>query len=396
MSTKPVRIVRVFIASPSELAEERGRLTEVVEELNLLWGNTLGLRLELVKWETHAHPGVGTEPQAVVDEHVGDDYEIFIGVLWTRFGTPTSDAASGTEHEFQRAYSRYKKQPEQLSIMFYFKDAQVAPSQVDVEQLLKVAQFKKRLPELGSLYWTYKTPEEFVNLVRVHLTRELQSRRNRAPVPQPSVIVQPEHPESELEPGFFDLLEIVADSSKTMNDLTGQMGRAVEQLGQKLAQRTTDVNKAHNMDESSRLRYLKRVADGAAEDMQDYCRDTEPKIPELGRLYSQTTRALARAVSMSQEFGGDKPEEIVALVEGMSTFVRVITGTRNTIQAFRETIRRSPRTTSAYIAAQKRTVIVLSTLDSEYEGMQEHTRELLNSLQPPIGGSLPSAAVTNL
>lgn len=322
---------------------------------------------------------MGTEPQAVVDEQVGDNYQIFIGALWTKFGTPTSDAGSGTEHEFQRAYSRYKEHPDQLSIMFYFKDAQVAPSQVDVDQLLKVAQFRKRLPELGSLYWTYKTVDEFVNLVRVHLTREVQSRRDFAPSPKVSKIVQPES--SELELGFFDLLETVEDCAKAMNDLTEQMAHAVEHLGQKLAHRTTQIEQARSMDESSRLRYLKRVADGAAQDMEDYCRETEPRIPELGRLYLQSTGAMARAASMSQEFGGGQPEEIAAMVEKMANFVNVLSQSRGIVQAFRETIGRSPRTTSAYIVAQRHTIEVLSTLDREYEGMQEHTKELLKSFQ---------------
>ncbi len=124
-----VKVIRVFVGSPAELAEERARLEEVVGELNLLWGNTLGLRLELVKWETHAYPGIGPDPQTVIDEEVGDEYDIFVGMLWTKFGTPTNDAASGTEHEFQKAYLRYTKYPKQLRIMFYFKDGQVLPSE---------------------------------------------------------------------------------------------------------------------------------------------------------------------------------------------------------------------------------------------------------------------------
>lgn len=59
MSNNPVKILRIFLASPSELAEERARLAEVVEELNLLWGNTLGLRLELVKMGDPRAPRYG-------------------------------------------------------------------------------------------------------------------------------------------------------------------------------------------------------------------------------------------------------------------------------------------------------------------------------------------------
>jgi hypothetical protein len=81
-------ILRVFVASPSDVIEERQLLEEVVKELNLTWSKNLGIRLELVKWETHAFPGIGDDPQAVINTEIGDDYDIFIGIMWTRFGSP--------------------------------------------------------------------------------------------------------------------------------------------------------------------------------------------------------------------------------------------------------------------------------------------------------------------
>jgi len=50
-------------------------------------------------------------------------YDIFIGILWKKFGTLTGRACSGTEEEFNRAYERYKENPSKLRIMFYFKTA---------------------------------------------------------------------------------------------------------------------------------------------------------------------------------------------------------------------------------------------------------------------------------
>ena len=54
--------------------------------------------------DANAYPGFGTDPQGVVNEEIGDDYEIFIGPLWSRFGTPTPRAFSGTQEEFERVY----------------------------------------------------------------------------------------------------------------------------------------------------------------------------------------------------------------------------------------------------------------------------------------------------
>ena len=125
-------ILRIFVASPKDVAEERASLEDVVRELNLTWSKNLGIRLELVKWETHAYPGIGTDPQAVINEQIGDDYDIFVGIIWKCFGTPTERANSGTAEEFDRAYKRFRENPDQLRIMFYFRDAPVAPSELDL------------------------------------------------------------------------------------------------------------------------------------------------------------------------------------------------------------------------------------------------------------------------
>ena len=96
------RKIRIFVASPSDVARERDQLARVVEELNLTIPAIAPEKkvvLELVRWETHVYPAIGPEPQRVVNEQIGD-YDIFVGILWKRMGTPTATAASGTEEEF--------------------------------------------------------------------------------------------------------------------------------------------------------------------------------------------------------------------------------------------------------------------------------------------------------
>src|SRR5438034_3225907 len=103
------RVVVVLVASPSDLEPERNRLEEVIRELNLTWSRTLHVRLELVRWETHGYPGIGRDAQDVLNRELTDDPDIFIGLMWGRYGTPTGRAGSGTEEEFTRALARYRQ-----------------------------------------------------------------------------------------------------------------------------------------------------------------------------------------------------------------------------------------------------------------------------------------------
>jgi hypothetical protein len=380
-----VKIVRVFVGSPSELSEERVRLDEVVREVNLLAGVTLGLRLELVKWERDTYPGIGAEPQNVIDEQIGDTYDIFMGMLWTKFGTPTHDADSGTEHEFQRAYLRHKKDPDKLKIMFYFKDGQISPSQLNAEQLLKVEQFKKKLGESGLLYWTYKTTDEFANLTRIHLTKQLQNW-DQGVTPKSStqdwaLAQSSESTELVPQPGFLDFLELVEENFQTMNGTIEQMGKAVEELGLKMTQRTAEINQGHVMDQSSKIRYWKRVSNAMADDLEAFCIATEARVPVFGKSYRQGTSAMARAVAMAKEFGGDLKQQTEELSVRMKSLSDRLGQVRALIQSFRDTIKSTPRVTAGYITAQSHAVAVLTSLDNEYEGAERHTTELMDSLK---------------
>jgi len=114
---KRVTILRVFVASPGDVDEERRSLEDVIRELNLIWTKQKEVMLELVEWETHVHPGFSADAQAVINDQIADQYDIFIGVLGTRFGTPTGRAASGTEEEFERAYTRWTKNPDEIQYL---------------------------------------------------------------------------------------------------------------------------------------------------------------------------------------------------------------------------------------------------------------------------------------
>lgn len=102
--------------------------------------------------------------------------------MWSRYGSATGRSGSGTEEEFTRALQRYRADPNSVRIMFYFKDAPLAPTAIDPEQLRRVANFRESLGAEGALYWTFRSLEEFTQLLRIHLSRQLQNVATPAPV----------------------------------------------------------------------------------------------------------------------------------------------------------------------------------------------------------------------
>jgi hypothetical protein len=100
---KEITVLQVLVSSPSDLSEEREIVAEAVEELNRTWRRSQTVQLNVRRWEIDMRPGLGTDAQAIINEQIGDDYDIFIGIMGAKFGSATPRAGSGTEEEFERA-----------------------------------------------------------------------------------------------------------------------------------------------------------------------------------------------------------------------------------------------------------------------------------------------------
>jgi HEAT repeat protein len=166
------RTVRIIVASPGDVQAERDLMPAVIDELNPGIAADRDLRLELYRWETDAYPGFHPEgPQGLIDSILNiEDCDLLVGIFWKRFGTPTKDTQTGTQHEILRAYLgwQHNRKPQ---IMVYFNQKGASPkSKEETDQWGKVLDFKRNFPKEG-LWWDYKGKAGFERLVRNHLTQ---------------------------------------------------------------------------------------------------------------------------------------------------------------------------------------------------------------------------------
>lgn len=144
--------IRVFISCPGDVDAEKRIVTEVCQEINDDLGARFCVTLEVVEWKRNVVPQFGPRMQEIINNQVGQ-YDVFLGILSKRFGTPTGamnpltgeEFQSGTEEEFVRAHEQWKiyKTPR---INVYFKREKYALNSVDeASQAKKVLEFKERL-----------------------------------------------------------------------------------------------------------------------------------------------------------------------------------------------------------------------------------------------------------
>ena len=168
-----VQEVRVFIASPSDVTKYRQITSNLIDEINEGLGvQGIPTRAKAVGWE-NVSPGVGADGQDVINQQVGDNFDIFVGILWHRFGTPTGRAESGTEEEFNRALEIHRRTPKRIKVLTYKCNEHTAPGSVDPDQLKKLNAFLERLRVAGVLYHSFDNEEQFAKKLRIDLLSAL-------------------------------------------------------------------------------------------------------------------------------------------------------------------------------------------------------------------------------
>ena len=68
--------ITIFVASPSDVEDERSRLEQVVLQLNAAY-QAMNVQFDLVKWETDVYPGFASYTQEVINQQIPLDYDIF-------------------------------------------------------------------------------------------------------------------------------------------------------------------------------------------------------------------------------------------------------------------------------------------------------------------------------
>jgi hypothetical protein len=191
--SEEVTKLRIFVASPGDVKAERDRVSEVIDDLNKgVLAKKLGLVLQVLDWR-NLPPDMGRPQQVILDKLPPETWDIFIGILWSCFGTQPGAThpetgepyLSGTEEEFQSAWRLWKKNQEEKKnrphILFYRCERSV-PTDTNASQLGLVQRFFDEFEAAGAhpgLYQTYVTDENFARRLRNDLEQVLYDYSER-------------------------------------------------------------------------------------------------------------------------------------------------------------------------------------------------------------------------
>ncbi len=336
----------VLISCPADMAAERRVVEAAVEEVNIVLRETYGVLLNTISWETDLLPGVGPDPQSVINSQISGLYDIYLGLLGTRFGTQTPRAGCGTEEEFNQALDLYIDAPEKVRVLFYFRKTSDDVHRLDLDQLRKVLDFRKKLSST-MLFHEFSDSDSLLKVLKDHLHRLVikQWDGEKWKVLTPLLPARPSLPprttsqsheqvslpaslgveEEEKECDEQERAAAILDAIVSAEDGFRISTEALEKMAVLASKLTSDfTSRVAALPPDPAAREMKAIVDGAADDVAEYANGLKREIPIFKVNLNEALNGLDTAIELylTEKLGdpaklGDVPQQLAILTQGI-------------------------------------------------------------------------------
>jgi hypothetical protein len=299
------------LSSPGDLGTARDAVKSVVTELNKALGS---VRLELVTSEDV--PGGATpRAQAHINEHV-DGYDIYLGLMWLKFGSQTGAFGSGTEEEFERALKGHGENGTPAEVMFFF--CTEMPSRlddIDPASFERVRAFRKRVQK--DVYTKeFGAAAELAQILRVDLQKVVQrlladaTTRSDAVAPSQSSL-----PASD-DDGIIELIAKAEKDAEAVRDVIEDVVMITVGVSAKMETRTSELQQ--NVASGNRTQLI-RTMDRFARDLGQFSDALFAAATPFSDHIEGMMEAFSRAASLSIAMNPENRAEVdeVKLVIGL-------------------------------------------------------------------------------
>lgn len=291
------------------------------------------------------HPSFGDYPQDVVNSQIGEDYDVFIGILWSRFGTPTPKYESGTEEEFYRAYERYKN-GDDVELMIYRKDESVPPSKIDAEQLQKVNSFTSEVGKLGGYYFTFTVKEQFQDILLKHLDMVIRDLGKRTNKHKQEIPLETESRTEERMPvtvgrdmwGLFEYNEFIVLTCSEVKANVDQISKLTNKMGEDMRLHTHELEMFR---QNNNNLYVKGILLNTAKDMNMYAKEIDEPNTIWYTKYFELQQAIKEMLDVTEGLTPEK--EWVGMVDNLREMYNGMGNAYSAMRQFYSIVNKMPK-----------------------------------------------------
>lgn len=358
--------LRIFAASPSDVTNERAKLETVVDSLKPM-ADYLGLTLEVIDWRAVV-PEAGRPQQVIFDQLKPTSWDIFIGVLWHRFGTPPGatdktgkEYLSGTEEEFKTAYELWKQHGKPRMVLY--RCTRALPFDVDPDQLKNVRAFFKLIEDVKgdypTLYQAFDTTESFEKLVLNNLQKllvEYGEESKRPITPEVEQVLAPKIPNNlPRRQAFFGRAKEMDIVMRALSPADRTWGVLVDGIGG-IGKSAIAIEAAYRAQEAGLFEAFVFVT--AKTNILDPSgiRELNPPARTLNEFLNETARVLGQP-GIAKLTGDEKRRALIDVLRSMRTLLiydNLETLSKEEQEGIADFLRELPQGCKAIITSRRR------------------------------------------
>lgn len=322
---KEIKQINLFISCPGDIIDEIYSIEVIVKEINKTFGNIGHFAIQIVHWNEDTYTDIGQDGQEIINNQI--DYDILIGILWMRLGTPTNREKSGTVEEINRAIKNPEKQQ-----LVYFKTAPPSNlNSINTSELNEVMKFKKELSN-KILYKEFETIDKFETLFRLNLSNLLKDKfiNEQKPI-QNTTVVAPNKDNKyqnivslidEIEnssKGSFediDIFEISENGQDCFKKITGNLTNLtsyLNKLTKNLNKGTTEINEVNNIkDTRLKLTKAKKIVNRLSTELDDFNDEINLELPPFSENLKQVGKTTSDLLLTLRTYNNPDEHDIEA------------------------------------------------------------------------------------
>ena len=361
--------LRIFAASPSDMSAERAKVKTAAEMLKPL-ADYLGIVLEVLDWRVVV-PDMGCPEQVILNQLKPTSWDVFIGILWHRFGTPPGgkdpqtqkEYLSGTEEEFKTAYRLWEK-CKKPRIMIYRCIRDIPPEVIDPDQFKCVkeffSQFEAVKGEHPGLYQLFDTTDSLEKLLLDNLQKLLldygEHLKGRPISPEVIQIYAPKIPNNlPRRIAFFGREKDMEKVMGALSPIERGWGVVIDGIGG-IGKTALALEAAHRAQDQQMFESFVFVSAKEKYLAPEGIRDQAPAARTLSDFISETARVLGEP-AIAQLTDDDRRHALLDVLRGRRALLiydNLETLTKEEQEALSDFLRFLPQNSKAILTSRRR------------------------------------------
>lgn len=227
----------VFISCPSDCEAYKDVVVHTLGVVSSVLEKLISVRIKPIYYKTDISAGASQSTQEVINPKVLGQYDIYVGLFWTRVGTPTERYASGTVEELYSALEQ-KKEGRVVEVHLYFSE-DFTHADFRRSDAPGLENLREQLRREGVLYKSFKSTLELGREIGLAIRDDVSILTSVTDASEPT------HKLSKKP--FVDHAESVSTGMAKLTELTSEAAREFERYNVDLRARTASMRRARNI-----------------------------------------------------------------------------------------------------------------------------------------------------